>query len=76
MKLSLRSLIAAAMLVSCSAMMAQDDPEYRMEIGAGLVLTTYEGDFNGAIEAASALKPVGILNLSFSFQVIPLSAEA
>lgn len=30
-------------------MMAQSDPEYRMEIGGGLGLTTYEGDFNGAI---------------------------
>ena len=30
----------------CSAM-AQDDPEYRMEIGGGLGLMAYEGDFNG-----------------------------
>ncbi|MDO4958843.1 MAG: DUF6089 family protein [Prevotellaceae bacterium] len=57
MKLSLRSLIAAAMLVSCSAMMAQDDPEYRMEIGAGLGLTTYEGDFNGAILSGENMTP-------------------
>ena len=26
---------------------AQDDPEYKMEIGAGTGLLTYEGDFNG-----------------------------
>lgn len=26
---------------------AQDDPEYRMEIGAGAGLVNYEGDFNG-----------------------------
>lgn len=26
---------------------AQDDPEYKMEIGAGAGLLTYEGDFNG-----------------------------
>ena len=25
---------------------AQDDPEYRMEVGAGLGLVSYEGDFN------------------------------
>ena len=29
--------------------LAQDDPEYRMEIGGGLALTTYEGDFNGSL---------------------------
>ena len=28
-------------------MSAQDEPEYRMEIGGGLALTAYEGDFNG-----------------------------
>lgn len=28
-------------------MAAQDEPEYRMEIGGGLALTVYEGDFNG-----------------------------
>ncbi len=28
---------------------AQDDPEYRMEIGGGLALAAYEGDFNGSI---------------------------
>ena len=28
-------------------MAAQDEPEYRMEIGGGLALTAYEGDFNG-----------------------------
>lgn len=29
------------------SMVAQDEPEYRMEIGGGLALTAYEGDFNG-----------------------------
>ncbi len=28
---------------------AQDDPQYRMEIGAGVGLVAYEGDFNGSI---------------------------
>ena len=28
---------------------AQDDPEYRMEIGGGLGLTAYQGDFNGSL---------------------------
>ena len=29
--------------------MAQDDPEYRMEIGGGAGLMTYLGDFNGSL---------------------------
>ena len=28
---------------------AQDDPEYRMEIGGGLGLAAYQGDFNGSL---------------------------
>ena len=28
---------------------AQEDPEYRLELGGGLGLTSYEGDFNGNI---------------------------
>lgn len=36
-------------MLSCVAVMAQDQPEYRMEIGGGIGLMTYQGDFNGAI---------------------------
>lgn len=57
MKLSLRSLFATAMLVSCSTVMAQDDPEYRMEIGGSLGLMTYEGDFNGSILSGKNMAP-------------------
>lgn len=28
---------------------AQDDPQYRMEIGAGVGMVSYEGDFNGNV---------------------------
>ena len=38
---------------------AQDDEEYRMEIGGGLGLVSYEGDFNGSITAN--LQPMGSL---------------
>ncbi len=31
------------------AVRAQDDPQYRMEIGAGVGVMTYEGDFNGNV---------------------------
>ena len=29
--------------------MAQDEPEYRMEIGGGLGLTAYQGDLGGGL---------------------------
>ena len=36
---------------------AQDDPQYRMEIGAGVGMVSYEGDFNGNIFAQ--MQPFG-----------------
>ena len=45
--------IALAILLSlqCSLLSttaaAQDEPEYKMEVGAGIGLTNYLGDFNG-----------------------------
>lgn len=33
----------------CSYTAAQDDPEYRMEIGGGLAVAAYQGDFNGSL---------------------------
>lgn len=41
-------LCALLMLVPCGVM-AQDDNEYRMEIGAGAGFVSYQGDFNGSI---------------------------
>ncbi|MBR1415144.1 MAG: outer membrane beta-barrel protein [Prevotella sp.] len=35
-------------LLSSVSAAAQDEPEYRMEIGGGVGLTAYEGDFNGS----------------------------
>ena len=35
---------------------AQDDPEYRMELGAGVGLVNYEGDFNGKL--FSSMQPM------------------
>lgn len=37
--------------------MAQDEPEYRMEVGAGTGLTGYVGDYNSSL--TSGLKPMG-----------------
>ena len=40
-------------IIGCLAVIgqlkAQDDPQYRMEIGAGLGMVSYEGDFNGNV---------------------------
>lgn len=42
-----RASLVIALLLAVLSVKAQDDPEYRMEIGAGAGLVTYEGDFNG-----------------------------
>ena len=42
-----RAGLVIAFLLAVLSVKAQDDPEYRMEIGAGAGLVTYEGDFNG-----------------------------
>lgn len=44
-------------ILSCCFAMAQDDPEYRMEIGGGLGMMTYEGDFNGSILSGENMSP-------------------
>ena len=36
-------------LMTSMVIHAQDDPQYRMEIGAGVGMVSYEGDFNGNI---------------------------
>ena len=45
------TVLAVLLFLHCSLYIspawAQDDPEYRMEVGAGLGLMAYEGDFNG-----------------------------
>jgi hypothetical protein len=46
----MKRLLTSMMLILVPAMLAhaQDDPEYRMEIGAGVGLGGYLGDFNGS----------------------------
>lgn len=44
-----RQLIFMMLWGVCTLSQAQDDPEYRMEIGAGIGLTGYLGDFNGKL---------------------------
>lgn len=51
--------VSLLLILALSPARAQDDPEYRMEIGAGLGLMSYEGDFNGSI--LKNMEPMGSL---------------
>lgn len=42
-------LLMLMVLLPTARMSAQDDPQYRMEIGAGVGTVSYEGDFNGNV---------------------------
>lgn len=42
-------LLMLMVLLLAARMSAQDDPQYRMEIGAGVGTVSYEGDFNGNV---------------------------
>lgn len=50
-------LISIFLVASCTVAMAQDDPEYRMEIGGGVGLMTYEGDFNRSVLSGENMSP-------------------
>ena len=41
--------VASHQLAFRSEGASQDDPQYRLEIGAGIGTMAYEGDFNGSI---------------------------
>ncbi len=45
------------------ALQAQDDPEYRMEIGGGAGVMTYQGDFNGNL--LKGMQPMGALTAKY-----------
>lgn len=44
-----RLLSIVIVLATALGSWAQDDPEYRLEIGGGVGLSAYEGDFNGSL---------------------------
>ena len=55
MKISLRNfLLLLCLLFQMQWARAQDDPQYRMEIGVGVGLVAYEGDLNGNVFATSS----------------------
>ena len=77
--------IAACLVMLPAKNMAQTDPEYLMEIGGGVGLVSYEGDFNGNITkeaqpiaslvARRILNPYMALKLSASYGKIKGSSE-
>lgn len=50
-------IVALAIIACATSAKAQDDVEYRMEIGGGVLLNSYQGDFNSAL--FSNMKPGG-----------------
>jgi len=58
-------LLLALMTLSTVRVSAQDDVEYRMEVGAAVGLMGYHGDFNGSL--TKDLQPMGSLVARFIF---------
>lgn len=58
---ALLRLVASTLLILAmtARVSAQDDVEYRMEIGGGVSLTSYQGDFNGGL--FSGMRPGGAI---------------
>ena len=52
-----RSVISLLILFSSVPVLAQTDPEYKMEIGAGVGMMGYLGDFNSSL--FKDLQPMG-----------------
>ena len=55
----IRGLLFAALLLPAPTAIAQDEPEYRLELGAGAGLVSYTGDFNGNL--LKGMQPWGTL---------------
>ena len=66
MKISLRNfLLLLCLLFQMQWARAQDDPQYRMEIGAGVGMVAYEGDLNGNVFANQ--QPMGAFVGRYNF---------
>lgn len=58
-----RGLLLTAFLLPTPYVMAQDEPEYRIEVGAGAGLIAYTGDFNGNI--LKGMQPWGAITAKY-----------
>lgn len=54
-----QALLTLAMLLAALTVQAQEEPEYRLELGAGAGLVSYQGDFNGNL--LRDMQPMGSL---------------
>lgn len=60
-------ILTIALMLATLTASAQSEPEYRMEIGGGLTMLTYEGDFNGS--PLGKMQPAATLVLRRLFNV-------
>lgn len=56
----MRIWILTILLLAAHVTMAQDEPEYKMEIGAGTGLASYQGDLNGSLTAN--MQPMAVVS--------------
>ena len=59
----MKTLVIATLLLLANMAVAQDDFEYRMEIGGGVGLVAYQGDFNGSI--LKGMQPMATLTARY-----------
>lgn len=60
-----RLLLTLLMVATALSLKAQDEPEYRMEIGVGAGMMGYLGDFNGSL--TKDLQPMGSVVARYNF---------
>lgn len=60
-----RFLLTLLLVLSAYSLKAQDEPEYRMEIGAGAGMVGYLGDFNGSL--TKDLQPMASVVARYNF---------
>ena len=68
----IKALLLAVLFISALTATAQDEPEYRIEVGAGAGLMTYVGDFNSSL--LKGMQPWGAAIAKYRFN--PRTAAA
>ena len=68
----IKALLLAVLFLSALTATAQDEPEYRIEVGAGAGLMTYVGDFNSSL--LKGMQPWGAAIAKYRFN--PRTAAA
>lgn len=61
----MRSVVIAVLLALVASAHAQTDPEYKMELGGGIGMVSYQGDFNGS--PLKNLQPMFTLLAKYKF---------